>query len=515
MEWETKKDLYRSEKLLMKVTLPLGYLSYQVKKRKNPSAYFTVGELFSAAGLDIDIQSDEIRNKVDDIVSGVCRIGSRFTKGCICVQLYEDAIDLMRIAIKKGALFCITNRAIEGVPCVVVENPIEVYADMCRLYYSSHVSTTAIVGSIGKTTTKKMVQCVYQSQVPTFCDAGNDNQLDCVGYIGQHIPADAKAWIQEVSEDTRGCVEQISKIIQPNIAIITAVDKSHIEEFGDEQGIYNEISSITSHMPEDGICIVSIDEENTAKLIKNRKTVTVSTKSRDADFYATDIEVLLDGLKFKVLERKSENLYDIHLKNAYARHNVYSALYAFAAGVILGISYDNIIKGLQEYKPIGIRQNVYKAKGITVYADCYNAVAKSVRSAINATHEIPVCGKRVAVLGDIAETGAFNEQTHDEIIDIVNSSNFNVFFALGNDICSATNRNLIREDIDVVRCSNRSELNKKLKKCLKKGDLVLFKASHSMMLEKTIKKLFPMKYALKKIEYYWPQIIWRMKVLFN
>lgn len=363
MEWESKRKLYCSEKMLMKLTLPLGYSMYKKKKRKNTNNYFTVEQMLSAAGINISEQCSDIRHKAKEIVSGVCRIGSRFTKNCICIQLYEDAIDLMPIAMKNGALFCITRHSVAGVPCVVTDDPSRVYADMCKLYRRQQISVTAVVGSIGKTTTKKMVQAVYKTQENTLCDAGNDNQLDCVGYICQHIPLKTKLWVQEVSEDTKGCVEQISKIITPDITIITAIDKSHIEEFGDEQGILNEISSITKYMTKSGICITSIDEENTASLIKDCKTVTVSMKSHNADYYAIDVELKDRGLKFKIVEHESNQAYSICLANVYAKHNIYSALYAFAAGVMSGISYVNIIKGLETYEANGVRQNVYKARG--------------------------------------------------------------------------------------------------------------------------------------------------------
>ena len=71
---------------------------------------------------------------------------------------------------------------------------------MCRMYRPKTIVATCIVGSIGKTTTKKMVQAVYQSQEATLCDAGNDNQLDCVGYICQHIPGKTKLWIRKDAE---------------------------------------------------------------------------------------------------------------------------------------------------------------------------------------------------------------------------------------------------------------------------------------------------------------------------
>ena len=515
MEWEIKKELYRSEELLGKVTMPLGWMTHKRKMRKTPECCFTVAEMLAAAGLCIEEQCEEIRKEAQTVVSGVCRVGSRFTKKCICVQLYEDAVDLMPVAIKNGALFCITRRPVDGVPCIVVEDPSRVYADMCSLYRQEHIPVTAIVGSIGKTTAKKMLKAVYESQETTFCDAGNDNQLDGVGYICQHIPRKSQQWIQEVSEDTKGCVAHISKIIRPDIAIITAIDKSHIEEFGSEQGILDEIGSIVKHMPTGGICITSMDEDNTANLIKERKVVTVSMDNPQADFYAKDIQLKESGLEFVVVERETGASHKAHLRDVFAVHNIYAALYAFAAGVYSGISKENIIRGIAAYEASGVRQNIWRAKGVTIYADCYNAVAKSVRSAVGAASLIPVQGKRVAVLGDIAETGDYAESTHAEIVQIANESNFDVLIAYGKHICKAADTFTPREGLRVIRCADRNALNNAVKDVVKSGDLVLFKASHSGGLDKTIAATFPVSYWKKMWQYYWPQITWRLVVLFN
>ena len=515
MEWESKKTLYRSEKLLMNITVPLGNARWKQKAKRFPDTVYTVEQILSAAGLCIDEQIREIREKATELVSGICRVGSRFTKKCICVQLYEDAVDLMPIAMKNGALFCITRRPVDGVPCIVVDDPSRVYADMCSLYRQEHIPVTAIVGSIGKTTAKKMLKAVYESQAATFCDTGNDNQLDCVGYICQHVPRKSKHWIQEVSEDTKGCVEHISRVIRPDIAIITAIDKSHIEEFGSEQGILDEVGSIVKHMPADGICITSMDEDNTANLIKDRKVVMVSLENHEADFYAKDIQIQEAGLYFTVVERETGASHKAHLRDVFAVHNIYAALYAFAAGVHSGISRENILRGISSYEASGVRQNIWRTKGVTIYADCYNAVAKSVRSAVGAASLIPVRGKRVAVLGDIAETGDYAESTHAEIVEIANESNFDVLIAYGEHICKAVDAYSHRESLYVIRCADRNALNRAVKEYVKNGDLVLFKASHSSGLEKTIAAVFPCSYWKKMWHYYWPQITWRFVVLFN
>lgn len=505
-----------ASQLMLSVACPIGNIAYKIKQRKQPERFFTVRELCEFAAINTDLLSEEVKALLETKVSQICRSGSRFTKKCICVQLYDDGPEVLKWAMEHGALLCVTRYQIENYPCIVVDNPMDVYADMCRAIYNvKPTNVTAITGSIGKTTTKKMLYTVYETAYSTFCDSGNDNQIDCVGYISQHIPLKTEKWIQEVSEDTPGCAARISKMINPNIAIITTIDKSHIEHFGNEQGILDEVSSITEYMPDDGVCITSMDDENTATLLKNRNVVYVSIKNHEADFYADSISVNTEGICFSITDKENDRTCKMKLKNVFAVHNIYSALYAFAAGVIQGMKYEDIVRGIEKYKATGVRQNVFRSKGVVVYADCYNAVAKSVRSAINAATGIPIKGKRIAVLGDIAETGDYTKSTHDELVDIVNSSNFDVLLALGENICKSIESKNNRDDLKIVLCKSHKQLNKVLKRTMKKGDLVLFKASHSSRLDKCLRSVFRFAYARKMLEYYWPQVKWRLKVIFS
>ena len=416
---------------------------------------------------------------------------------------------------EHGALFCITREQIDDLPCVVVESPEQVYARMCKYYRDlSSMEATAVVGSIGKTTTKRMISAVYAAQYATFADPENENQIDCVGYICQHIPKNTKKLVQEVSEDTPGCLRQISYMISPKIAVVTAIDKSHIEAFGSEEKILEEIASVTYGMPADGKVIINIDDPNTNHLIQDRPVVTVSMQDQQADFSACNIRLDEDGLAFEVLEKSSGIQYAVKLYMVFAKHNVYSALYAFAAGVCAGVSHENILKGLAAYRTVGIRQNVYAARGSILYVDCYNAVARSMQAAITAADEIPVTGKRIAVLGDIEEAGAFSEAIHKEVLAAVDASKFDVLLLYGQKMHRAAEEMSFRNSLSVICCKEKSVISRQLKaEGLGRGDLVLFKSSRKSALESVIKQTWPWTFRVKMLDYYLPIIKWRLKVI--
>ncbi len=490
--------------------------TYQRKFKKDPDSFLTLREFCQKAGLDIQQFDDTVKSRLDTTVSQVCRYGDRFTKNCICVQLYEDSDNTMVKAVAEGALVCVTDHKIDNLPCIVVDKPAAVYADMCCAVYDAHpLSTIAIAGSIGKTTAKKMVDAVFKKNLHTLCDSGNANLLESIGYVCQHIPPKSEVFVAECSEDTPGMLTEMSKILKPKVVIITPVDKSHIAHYGSEENILNEIKSTADYLTADGVCVTSMDDENTAGMFDNGNVLYVSAKNKEADFFADNVSVDCDGLHFEIVQKSNGKSHKIFLKNTYGVHNVYPAMYAFAAGVAFGLDHAAIVKGLQSYRSLGIRQNAYKTRGVTIYADCYNAVAKSVRSAIDAAQNIPIKGKYIAVLGDIAEAGDYSASTHLEIADIVNTSKFEVFLAFGPQICEAVSKTTFRDGMIVIPCENRKKLNANIKKYAKRGDLVLFKSSHSGHLNYSLRATFTVGYIYQGLKGIPPRLKWHLKMATN
>ena len=494
----------------------ISNMSYQGKKAFDKQRFPTLRSVCELAGIEIGSLDQTVVDVLDDCVSYICRYGDRFTKDCICVQLYDDTDEIMRLAVRKGAIVCVTDHIISGLRCIVVPDTHETYATLCSIWRKySKAQGTAVCGSIGKTTTKKMINEVYRQGFFTWCDSGNDNILDSIGSICQHVPKKAEQIVVEFSEDTPGTIKRMAEIIVPNICVITDIDKSHIEFYGSETNIVEEFNSVLSCLPRNGVCITNYDNENNRSLVTRERIVFVSLYEKTADYYADGIIVDSSGLLFTIHEKATGNFCQIRLYNSFAVHNVYSAMMAFAAGVQSGMSYERIAKGLSYYRPSGFRQNIYRSGKTTIYADCFNAVAKSVQSAIVAADQIPVTGKRVAVLGDVAEAGSYTQSTHMEIVDIVEESSFHVLMTCGRELKKAFENKNHRNDLLVLTFNTQNEMNKALKRKIRNGDLVLFKSSHSGNLQSTIRSVFPLAYFYQMLKYYIPRLAWHFKVLIN
>lgn len=466
----------------------------------HPNKYKSIDFLCAYLGDEVTLNDSAkaIKNKR---VSHICTFQSTYlpkNNACLVyinpVYGNSDTVKYATRAMENGSLVLITDQSYEDYPCIISKDPIKTYSHLCKYYRElrSKVRITAVTGSIGKTTTKNMIAEVYKTKFKTLYTEENNNTKTTVGFAVQHIPNWAEMMVQEVHEGEPNETQWISMMLQPDVVVLTSIDNSHYQFFGSADKIIEECCSVTRYMSEKGTVIVNKDEFDRFDLLNGRRVMTISTKESDADISSSDVEVDSEGLSFVVNIREMGVRSPVRLYSIYAKHNVICALYAFAAGYCQGIPIDAISKGLSNYRTSGIRQNIIKtADGMTLYIDCYNAVAKSMKSAIEACDTIPVLGKRIAVLGDIAEVGDLSEEMHNDVITFVNESLFDVLFILGDKLKKASEIATIRDSLQVLTFDNRNALSKEIEQMVGSGDLVLFKASNASNLKECVIRVWP------------------------
>ena len=479
----------------------------------------TLGFLCDYANISEEYMSEEVKGRLNKKVVALAKAGGGYIlKNSLVFSVLDHSEELLKEAFAHGAMAVVCKKQIQGIPCIVVDNPMFVYAKMANYYRSSTIApVTAVVGSIGKTTTKMMLGSVYSQYATTCCENGNFTNITHVLQLCQHLAKKYKQIICEISEANYGTIEAASIALTPKVSVITAIDLSHMEEYGDAEEIKRQVCSIAKHMDKDGAIVVNKDEFDSFEYLNGRKTIAISQKN-DADYVVTNTSVDSKGIMFELKDNIKNQLHTIRLSNVWGKHNVGIAAQVFAAASYLNIPSDQIIKGLKKYQPQGIRQNIYRSlNGRIIYADCYNAVAKSIESAITAATTIPLeqGKKRIAVIADVEEAGIVSEEMHLNIVDILNKSNFDTIIAYGpklNKAIAEYDKPIIK---DVIRCNTFSDIMHSLRANTKKGDLILFKASHSWHLDKCIKKLWPISYYSKLLREKLPYLLWRISIEFH
>ena len=277
------------------------------------------------------------------------------TEGSLFVALRGEKFDghqFIDEALKKGASIVISEEeypACESSAVIVVEDTVRALGDLARNYISTFdLTVIGITGSVGKTTTKEMIAQVLSTQYNVHKTMGNFNNHIGLPLSVLSLNRDHEVAVFEMGMNALGEIDYLSKIIRPDIGVITNIGISHIERLGSRQNILRAKLEIINGMKENGVLILNGDDELLSGLEGLLPMpITFYGINEYCNIQAYGIESLGEkGVRFTVNIRNSE--VDIFLPVP-GIHNVSDALAAVACGLELGITNENIQKGLIEY----------------------------------------------------------------------------------------------------------------------------------------------------------------------
>ena len=441
----------------------------------------------------------------DEMPKAICTDSREVDKDTIFVAIVGERVDghdYMSSAARSGCRFFIATRIPEmntDMPygIILVEN-IENALAAIGGYFKSECGcfTVGITGSVGKTTTKEFVYSVLSEKAKTFKTEGNFNSVIGMPMSMVEITKDSGAAVFEMGMSGFGEISALTKIAKPDVAIITTIGTSHMELLGSRENICRAKMEIAEGLDEGGILILNGDEPLLQKADKGgRKVFYVGIENRDADLRALNIRMSIGKTTFDILS--GGRIYtDIELP-VMGQHNVYAALFAFSVGRIFGMDIESIRRGLLGYKGAKMRQNIYDLCGITVIEDCYNASPESMRSALDVLHELSARkdgARTVALLGDMLELGENSPQLHRGVGEYLVKSGVDVLLTYGErakEIALAAQKcGMKAENIFVNPKAKTPEVSgEMLLHVLRKGDILLAKASRSIAAEEIIEYL--------------------------
>ncbi len=306
----------------------------------------------------------------------------------------------------------------EPFSAVIVEDTVKALGSLasdCRKY--SRAKFVGVTGSVGKTTTKEFISSVASAGFRTYKTEGNYNSLIGLPLTVLGVEPDAEVVVLEMGMSNLGEIEFMSKIARPDMAVITTIGTSHLESLGTRENICRAKMEIRAGLGENGTLILNGDDPfltDAAKSLEKKPTF-FAQHSPTADYRAVNIRVKDDGTVFDLLYNgKAVTNVEIPVLG---KHNVNNALVGYAVGVSLGMTDDQIKRGLKSFVNVDKRQKIYDVGGLTVIDDCYNASPESMRAAIDVLSALAIKKKQkpAALLGDMLELGKDSRLMHDQI----------------------------------------------------------------------------------------------------
>lgn len=347
----------------------------------------------------------------------------------------------------------------------------------------------AVGGSNGKTTVKELMASVLRQKLATLWSEASFNNDIGVPLTLLRLEKTHQAAVLEAGTNHPGELAPLVKMIQPKYGVVTNVGREHLEFFGDVAGVAEEEGWLAELLPADGRLLVNGDSEWTEQIVRRtRATVVRVGLGEKNDWRAKGIRLDKNGVTFRVEAPKAEFNGEYRV-NLLGRHQAVNALFAVAVSEELGLGRPAVRDGLAECKPAKMRMQFWEAGGVRVLDDVYNANADSTIAALETLCALPLQGRRVAVLGDMAELGAQSEAAHAEVGRRAAELGIGQLFAIGKMApvmaTAARKAGLSR----VIEFADVEAAKNAVKIFLKSGDVVLLKASRASRLERIAETL--------------------------
>lgn len=446
----------------------------------------TIAQISEFCGGTMNSRAEAVKNKV---VKGVSIDTRTIEEGNVFVPFkgeHADGHRFIDMAFSKGAGVTLSEEPIGDslYPVIHVADGLAALQSMARKYLKKvKPKVIGVTGSNGKTTTKDMLECVLSSKYKVQKTPGNFNNEIGMPLTILQLDEDTEISILEMGMDRMGDINFLSRMAEPDIAVITSVGESHIEMLGSRENIAKAKYEIVDYLKDDGTFIYSTDyplldalaDKNTAYDIQtaglyesNQHTISsVTEDSQGTHFTFKEVQFAIPQLGI---------------------HNALNASLAILAGEKLGVPLKEAQKNLSRLEVTSMRmERVTHNSGALIVNDAYNASKASMISAIDTVGRMAHTNK-VLVLADILELGSYKQELHEDVAHFINEGTyqFTKIYTFG-DGAKYIHDALITGEKE--HTSSIEELRDKVTAHFKEDTVILLKGSRGMAVERVIEDI--------------------------
>jgi UDP-N-acetylmuramoyl-tripeptide--D-alanyl-D-alanine ligase len=359
------------------------------------------------------------------------------TSGALFVALRGEKVDghdYVADAFARGAVAALverpvageyplidTRQSLSGTPlsgtpvatplCLLVDDSLVALQQVAGAWRARHnIRIAGVTGSVGKTTTKELIHAVLSRRFHTLKSESSYNNEIGLPLTLLQIRLEHERAILEMGTYGRGEIAHLCSLARPHIGILTIIGPVHLERMHSLDNIVAAKQELVESLPANGTAILNKDDERVMSMAAHTQAqiFTYGLES-SADLWADNIRSMgLEGIQFS-LHHRGETLQNVTVP-LLGRHSVHTALRAAAVGLVEGLSWEEILTGLQSITAQLRLVAVPGPQGSIVIDDTYNSSPESAIAALNLLHDLN--GRRLAVLGDMLELGALEEGAH-------------------------------------------------------------------------------------------------------
>ena len=353
----------------------------------------------------------------------------------------------------------------------------------------SKVSVVAITGTNGKTTTKEMTAAVLGQAFSVLKTDGNFNNLIGLPLTLFRLKEDHEWAVVELAMNHPGEIGRLAEICEPQVGVITNVEAGHLAGVKDVEGVMKAKGELLEALGENGTAVLNIDDERICRLAErfDGRVVSFGIHS-SAEVWATPVSQSLSGSSFDLCWYDESVRVRLPIPGNGA---IYNALAAAAVGYRLGLSMEEVNKGLEGTVPMPGRMEILTLPGgVHLINDSYNANPGSMALAIDTLGSLKGNGRGILILGDMLELGEHAESAHRELGILVTRAGTARLYATGGFArVVAEGARGAGMDPGRIFIGSHDEIVEAVKGHLGPGDWILVKGSRLMAMEKVIEGL--------------------------
>ncbi len=428
---------------------------------------FTLAEIAAACGGEY-VGDPSLKNAC---ITSVERDSRRIQNGSLFLAIPGERVDghdFIESCFDSGAVCAICEKPPKNAskPYILVPSTLAAVKKIGRAYREKFdIPVVGVSGSVGKTSTKEMLYAVLSQKYKTHKTEGNLNNELGVPLTLLSMPEDAEAAVIEMGISGFGEMTRLSEMAQPTICVLTIIGCCHLENLGDRDGVLKAKTEMFRHARDNAAYILNGDDDKLCTVTEVNGKAPIFFGISEKNRY----HLCFDG-----------NRLDVTIP-AIGTYMVSNALAAVAAGKLLGLSDEELKRGVESYKTVGSRAHVINTDSLRVIDDCYNANPTSVKASLDTLKNFD--GRTVAILGDMKELGANELALHYDTGAYAKELGIDRVVGVG------PLAKELAHGAEDVWFESIEALTPELTAILRKGDTVLVKASHSMHFEKIVEIL--------------------------
>ncbi|WP_297634166.1 UDP-N-acetylmuramoyl-tripeptide--D-alanyl-D-alanine ligase [uncultured Clostridium sp.] len=431
-----------------------------------------------------------LTSKVDADINKLSTDTRKIEKGNVFLALKGanfNGNEYAEKALMQGAEVCIIDEVLfdtENVKdkvIIKVEDTKKALLDIAHGYRNKlGIKVVGITGSTGKTSTKDLTTAFLGGKYKVFKTKGNFNNEIGMPLMILELDSSYDIAVLEMGMSDFNEIHNLVNCARPDIALMTNIGISHIETLKTRDNILKAKMEITDFFNKENVLIVNGEDDKLQNLESKEYKIVKTGYNSDYECFATDIDANLENTSFTLNHNGKQTRISLDMVG---KHNVLNALLGIEAGFKLGLTIEEMVKGLKTLEATSMRLEFIDGKTVNIINDCYNASPDSMESGLDVLKM--KSGRKVAILGTMLQLGDEAKKAHREVGEY--AKDIADLLIVTGDFKEDFKEGFEKESVKLY--NTKVSLIDDLKNVIKSGDNILVKASRGEKYEDIVREL--------------------------